>query len=69
MKKEDINRLITSRKVWGAILGSISIIAALKVGAPETTVTAITALGALWTTAIAGQAAQDYVKGKNGKQA
>lgn len=61
---ENTDRLLKSRKLWGALVGSLTILAALKLGAPETSTTAITALGALWTTAIAGQGVADAMAAK-----
>lgn len=61
---ENTERLLKSRKLWGALIGSVMILAALKIGAPETTTTAITALGSLWTVAIAGQGVADAMAAK-----
>lgn len=59
-----MNRLLTSRKLWGALIGSICILAAGKFIDITVAATAITALGALWGAAVAGQAADDYMKRK-----
>ena len=60
---ESKNRLIFSRKLWGALVGSafISLIVYLNT---EHTVIAITTLGVLWGGAIAGQATADVIESK-----
>ena len=65
-----MNRLLTSRKLWGALIGSVCILFAGKFIDITVAATAITALGALWGAAIAGQAAHDYMEKKkeNGNQ-
>jgi hypothetical protein len=62
-----VSRLLTSRKLWGALIGSVCILVAGKFIDITVAATAITALGALWGAAITGQAAYDYVKGKAGE--
>jgi len=61
--KESFNRLVTSRKIWGAFIGSgfISLVVYMDT---QHTASAITTFGILWGAAIAGQAAHDYIKGK-----
>jgi arginine exporter protein ArgO len=59
----DIYRLMTSRKIWGAILASASIITAGRIIAdPAVATQAIIQLGILWLAAIGGQAAKDYIE-------
>ena len=63
-----MERLYTSRKIWGALLGSICLMVIVKL-TPETHIpTAIMALGALWGAAIGGQAYSDIVKEKRNKE-
>lgn len=58
------NRLLTSRKLWGALLGSISIMVIVKI-APETSIANVVfVVGGLWGAAIGGQAYRDIVKEK-----
>lgn len=60
-----LNRLIFSRKLWEALLGSICIIVAIKLTPDAHIATAIMALGGLWGAAITGQAYKDIVQEKN----
>ena len=63
-----MQRLYTSRKLWGALLGSICIMVIVKI-TPETQIaTAIMALGALWGAAIGGQAYSDIIKEKRNQE-
>ena len=62
--KPEMNRLVTSRKIWGAILGSIAILIAVRITASEHIGNTVTVLSVLWGAAIAGQAARDYIENK-----
>lgn len=55
-----MHRLMTSRKLWGALLGSLAIIGVLFIGSPIAG-QAVTTLGVLWGAAITGQAAKDFI--------
>lgn len=57
-----MERLYTSRKIWGALLGSISIIVVVRLAAPEVSAIAVNVLGILWGAAIGGQAVADAIK-------
>ena len=54
------NRVLSSRKVWGGILASISIITVMIVGDTASIPTAILALGGIWGAVITGQAFSDF---------
>lgn len=59
-----MKRLVCSRKLWGALLGSICIMILVKV-TPEASVgNVVTIVGALWAAAIGGQAYHDIVKSR-----
>ena len=66
MEKEhfSLKRILLSRKMWGALIGTIGIILAGKFLPDVSVTTAINYIGGLWLIAIGGQAAYDYVKGK-----
>lgn len=69
MEEYNIKRILFSRKLWGAVLATISIVISGKIMEAGTAAIAIPALGTLWGLAIGGQAAYDYIKGKqNGEQ-
>ena len=55
-------RLLTSRKIWGAFIGSICIMALVKLTPTESIGNVVVVVGGLWTLAIGGQAVKDYVK-------
>jgi pyruvate/2-oxoacid:ferredoxin oxidoreductase beta subunit len=58
------NRLITSRKLWGALLGSACIMILVTI-TPESSVGNVIAIvGGLWMAAIGGQAVSDALKKK-----
>ena len=59
-----MNRLFTSRKLWGALIGSVCIMGIVKLTPDAHVATAILALGGLWGTAIGGQAYSDIMKEK-----
>lgn len=59
-----MNRLISSRKIWGALLGSICIMFIVKLTPDAHIATAVLALGGLWGAAIGGQAYSDVIKEK-----
>lgn len=59
-----MSRLLKSRKLWGAIIGAIFIVLVLKVGTTVTIPTAITAIGALFSLAIGGQAGADFYEAR-----
>lgn len=62
-----MERLYTSRKLWGALLGSVCIIVAVIL-TPEASVgNALLVLGGLWGAAIGGQAYKDAIEEKNKK--
>jgi hypothetical protein len=62
-----MERLYTSRKLWGGLLGSISIIVLAMVADKESVITGITAIGSLWTAAIVGQGVSDGIKSNKQK--
>ena len=56
------NRLLSSRKLWGALLGSICCMVLVKLTPPESVGNVIAIVGALWGAAIGGQAISDSIK-------
>jgi hypothetical protein len=63
-----MNRLLASRKLWGALIGSKCIILAVVVTSEVNEVAVVTALGALWSIAIGGQAIKDSINKRNGEE-
>lgn len=61
-----MQKLVNSRKLWGALIGSLFISLMVYLNT-EHTVTAITTLGVLWGAAIAGQATADYMEARKEK--
>lgn len=59
-----MNRLLTSRKLWGALLGSICVIITVKLAPESVAGNALLVLGGLWGAAIGGQAYSDVLKEK-----
>lgn len=59
-----MKRIYTSRKLWGAFLASICLMAIVKLTPEAHISSAIMTLGALWGAAIAGQAYGDIVEKK-----
>tara|TARA_R110000823_G_scaffold236403_3_gene362123 strand:+ start:453 stop:638 length:186 start_codon:yes stop_codon:yes gene_type:complete len=59
-----MERLYTSRKLWGALLGSISAIVLILITPDLQIGTALMYNGALWGAAITGQGIADYIKEK-----
>jgi len=55
-----MDKILQSRKLWGALIGSLMIVAVVILDKP-TASTAITALGVLWGAAIGGQAGADII--------
>lgn len=55
-----MKRLLESRKLWGALLGSIMVIIGVWVTEPEYLSIVIPSIAGLWTIAITGQAFKDY---------
>mgnify|MGYP003635437042 CR=1 FL=1 len=64
MENKTIQRLISSRKLWGALLGSLCIMALVRLTPPESLISVITVVGGLWSLAIGGQALKDYKQTK-----
>ena len=62
---EELKRLLTSRKFWGAFMGNVGLIIAGRVMPPESAALAIPYIGAFWIAAIGGQAISDAIKNKN----
>lgn len=58
-----MEKIFQSRKLWGALLGSLSILIVVILDKP-TASSAITALGVLWGTAIGGQAGADFISSR-----
>ena len=55
-----MKRLLESRKLWGALIGSIMIIIGVWVTKAEYLSIVIPSIAGLWTIAITGQAIRDY---------
>jgi pyruvate/2-oxoacid:ferredoxin oxidoreductase beta subunit len=60
-----INRLITSRKLWGALIGSLCIMVLVRLTPDDAIGNVITIVGGLWMAAIGGQAVSDAMKRKD----
>ena len=56
------NRLLTSRKLWGALIGSLCIIVLVRLTPDESIGNVIAVVGGLWMAAIGGQAVSDAIK-------
>ena len=63
-----MERLYTSRKLWGALLGSISSIIIIMITSDAVLPTALMYNGALWGAAIGGQAISDAIKKNNARK-
>jgi len=57
-----MERLYTSRKLWGALLGSVCAIIIIQLCPPEHLGTALMYNGGLWGAAITGQSVADYIE-------
>jgi hypothetical protein len=58
------NRLLTSRKLWGAVLGSITIVIVVHI-TPESVIgNVVTVVGGMWSAAIGGQAVNDAISSR-----
>jgi len=57
-----MERLYTSRKLWGALLGSIFTVIIIIVCPESVLPTALMYNGGLWGAAITGQSVADYVE-------
>lgn len=60
-----MKRLLSSRKLWGALLGSISIMILVLITTEANLGTVVTVTGGLWGAAIGGQAVSDSIKKRN----
>lgn len=57
-----MKRLLVSRKMWGALLGSLSIALIVYITPKDQIATTVMVVGTLWSFAIGGQAIGDGIK-------
>jgi hypothetical protein len=57
-----MKRLLSSRKLWGALVGSLCIALIVMLTPKEQITTVTTVVGGLWTLAISGQAIKDGIE-------
>jgi hypothetical protein len=58
-------RVYTSRKLWGALLGSVCLMIMVKITPEMHIPSVIMAVGSLWAAAIGGQAVHDAINKKS----
>jgi hypothetical protein len=56
------NRLFTSRKIWGGIIGSVFIFLIALFAVPEHVISIVGTLGIMWGLVIGGQAVGDSIE-------
>ena len=61
---DDIKRLFTSRKFWGAVFGTVAMILTGKLMGETPAAIALPYVGGFWIAAITGQAVADAIKTK-----
>ena len=61
---DDVRRLFTSRKFWGAVFGTVAIILTGKLMSDGSAAIALPYVGGFWIAAITGQAVADALKTK-----
>lgn len=59
-----MTKLLSSRKLWGALLGSLSLMGIVLLTSELHMATAIMVTGGLWAAAIGGQAYADVIREK-----
>ena len=62
MSDDTVKRLLTSRKFWGALFGTVAMILTGKLMSDSSAAVALPYVGGFWIAAIGGQAVADAIK-------